>query len=101
MKNYFEERTEALGNSLSPKTLRFFTIAFVALVFVVLVIPFFGWRKIADGCVGILSLFSMDVLAVFFAKHRVNFILALLLGGIIGFLLAVLLFFYVSWITGE
>lgn len=101
MENFFKERTEAVGNSISSKYFKILVVVSIALVAIILVIPFFGWRKVANGCVGFLSFISMDILAEFFARHRVNFIIAIILGGIIGFILDVLLFFYVACITGD
>lgn len=101
MEDFMTERTKQLAKTYEGKQFKYWLIVLLVLFLLTLIVPFLGWRKIANGLASLFSLVLMDVLAVIFARWRINFIFAIVLGGIISFILACLLFFYVSCIVGE
>lgn len=100
IKYFFKSRRELIANSLSDKTYKKLWLLELILLIVFLVFPLIHLGKVAIGILGICDLILIDLLAVFFAKHNINFILAILLGGIFDFAINVLILFYISAISG-
>ncbi|GAA3637336.1 hypothetical protein GCM10022297_14740 [Lactobacillus hamsteri] len=98
MKDWIIKRTEEYSNSFSKKQTKILMIILTISVPIMLLIPFLGWKKFDNFLISIWGLILIDVLGVFFAKHRMNFIVAIVLGGLIALLLDCLLFIYVGWV---
>lgn len=95
MKNYMQHLKERAINAYPPKTSRRWTICIVVAVLAGLVLSHFGQAKFGASLADFALLCGIDLLAVTFAKHGVNIILAYLLATILYLVVTVPLTFYI------
>lgn len=68
---------------------------------VVLILPLFKLMYLSVGVLSFHLLSLMDLFTTYFQRKHINFILSLLLGLLVALIICAILFFYITWTSGN